>query len=217
MSYIAKLSLGLIGLAVSLSVSKVDAQAQNADFTECIGWETQSPRASQLARAISCLTEKIDQLERELRPFRVARGAVVAFNRDRTTEPVCPRGWDPFLPAGGRFVVGAGEHDNTLTEYPSYVEDETQAVGGVERFLIESSTIPPHKHNSFDIDLQSESNLVGGQGDTFESIRHFGRRDKISSLKTGHEVLNTNGNAVGQQLMHDNMPPYVALYYCIRD
>jgi hypothetical protein len=205
MSYNVKLGLCLIGLSVSiLGTSALAQESASVGFAACKVWakEDSSPSASELANTFECLAKKIDQLETELRPFKSVRGAVIAFDRDRTVDQVCPPGWTYFNPTGGRFIVGAGEHTNTgLREYPSYVEDNTQAIGGEQEHVLLEEEMPSHDHQQ--VWGQGGGTLGAAHG---ESVRDFpGKAVPQSTLKKG------GGKA------HNNMPPYVALYFCKKD
>lgn len=100
-------------------------------------------RIQQLESDLQDFQSFFDDRANELTDFLAAtqratfRGAVVAFNRSEKTDgDVCPPGWRPFEPAGGRFIVGAGLHRNQdangtlLDSYPSYAGDPEAAVGG---------------------------------------------------------------------------------------
>lgn len=199
MSFNVKLFLGSIGLAASLLPGLSHAQDASSNFAGCKTWnEDSTPRASELGATFDCLAKKIDMLESQLRPFKAVRGAIVAFDRNRNTEAVCPKGWSFFHPAGGRVVVGAGQHENDLTEYPSYVEDNTQAVGGEERVALIENQMPRHRHP-----------LVTSPGQGLSNGR-------ISYLITNGSGK-TASQYVGGGLPHNNMPPYIALYFCKKD
>lgn len=147
---------------------------------------------------------RIDMLERELAPFRVAKGAVLAF--DRPGGPAgdgaaaCPDGWSHFEPAGGRMIVGAGRHDNTdasdrpLTKYTALANDLTidksASTGGEERHLLTQAEMPSHAHG------------VGAFISDEPPVKFQSGGDR--------EFITPAG---GDQ-PHNNMPPYVALYYC---
>jgi len=224
MSYTAKLSVGLICLVANFIVVPSVAQEASRDFAACKNWAGDSPRNSELGLALECLFKRIDQLETELRPFKDARGAVVSFDRKRTVEPVCPRGWSYFHPAGGRFIVGAGEHDNGLTEYPSFVEDNIQSVGGEEKVALEANNIP-----EVDVTFNNDFFLFSGSALSFLSNSNNslvagcpyppgGTGDDChDQTKRPGSLYKAKSGSNENLRPHNNMPPYIALYYCRKD
>jgi hypothetical protein len=157
------------------------------------------------AKLIAALA-RVDALEAAIAPFADARGAVVAFNRDRQKGSICPRGWSYFEVAGGRFIVGAGEHDNNLRRYPSYVENAAQAIGGEEMHLLTLDEMPSHDHanGNYQFLMMAGQDTTGGQGldptPNEPNLLHVGR------------ILAQGG---GQP--HNNLPPFIGLYYCVKD
>ena len=211
MSYGVLSRLGLVSI-IACSLGMTGALAQEGEveserFTECKTWND-NDRAiggAALQKAFDCLFAKIDKLENELRPFKRARGAVLAFDRNRNTEAVCPRGWSYFHPAGGRFVVGAGQHENGLTEYPAHTEDNNQAIGGEEAVVLKLDQIPSHTHvnGNFRFLLSMD-----GQNTAIQTDPNVGQ----ANIVPAKEMLPAGGGGA-----HNNMPPFVALYYCKKD
>lgn len=205
MSYNVKLGLCLIGLSVSfLGTSALAQESASVGFAACKVWakDDSSPSASELANTFECLAKKIDQLETELRPFKSVRGAVIAFDRDRTVDQVCPPGWTYFNPTGGRFIVGAGEHTNTgLREYPSYVEDNTQAIGGEQEHVLKIDELPPNELEIAALAAKSSVDRYNAGGKDYWVIAQTAGKFQIG----------------GKGTPVPNMPPYVALYFCKKD
>ena len=142
--------LRTIFASIALMLASGIAGAQECEMPE--------PTANKdvLFEKFNCLAKKIQKLEetvRKIAPFVNAGGAVVAFDRNRNNESVCPTGWAFFKPADGRFVVGAGEHANSgLSKYPSYIEDVEDedemldSVGGEEKHTLIVAEMPSHRH-----------------------------------------------------------------------
>ncbi len=159
------------------------------------------------------LVEELDALKAEINPLRaLLQGAVVAFDRSQT-EGTCPAGWKLFKPAGGRFIVGAGTHDNKdmggndLTNYPAFKDKPTEAVGGEEKHLLTKEEMPSHDHGGRT--LGSDHLFWADETGAF-AVR--GPGDFANHIKKDH----THGiTAEGQGQAHNTLPPYVALYYCI--
>lgn len=148
------------------------------------------------------LVGEIDAIKAEINPLRaLLQGAVVAFDRSQT-EGTCPAGWKLFKPAGGRFIVGAGTHENKdmggndLTNHPAFKDKPTVAVGGEEKHKLEIPEMPSHSHSI---------------------ARHAAKGNNDVATFEGATALD-NQPATGAQgggQSHNTMPPYVALYYCI--
>lgn len=115
----------------------------------------------------------------------VPSGAVVAF------DGACPDGWDPYQIAGGRFVVGAGDHPNGGTTH------KPGATGGEEMHTLKIEELPSHSHP-----YSSLSSVVGGCG-----LEGCNSQLQKNDIQTG---------AIGEGKPHNNMPPYIALTYCKR-
>lgn len=200
---------------VALPLSPTEAQeCEVSDIT------TPDANATQLAQAnftcvvarLTATVSRLETLEAELGAFRKAKGAVLAFDRDRNEERVCPEGWDYFGPAGGRFVVGAGEHDNTLTEYHSFSEDENQSVGGSESITLVEDNLPEHSHLL--AMATAEEQYRAEQGTPFKpSLVNkdgpFGGRMFVTGGPRNLTVSRERTPA-----LVPNMPPFVALYFC---
>ncbi|QDG74422.1 hypothetical protein [Labrenzia sp. PHM005] len=130
-------------------------------------------------------------------------GAVVAFDRSEKNGGACPAGWSLFESAGGRMIVGAGTNTNKdqngipLTDYPSFKDDSTKSIGGEERVTLSVSQIPEHTH-AFTF------------SDGTNSPEHVDKSHNEFGLKNATEQTGPAGE--GQS--HNNMPPFIALYFC---
>lgn len=147
-------------------------------------------------------------------------GAVIAFDSDLKSEAGCPTDWMFFEPAGGRFILGAGDHDNVwypegsevpkrLGIYPTYHQDaragiqETigaRATGGEETHTLTTSELPEHSHT-----------MLWGRTDTEAEGRRAVGNDIKGSLPA-RDIQSTL--STGDDEPHNNMPPYIALYFC---
>ena len=149
------------------------------------------------------LTETVDRL--------IPRGAVLAFDRSESGD-ACPQGWSLFLPAGGRFIVGAGNHSNSdelgirLTTYPAFRDDLSRATGGAERHTLTLSEMPQHSHET--VEAGDSSNSAWGVGAP-RRARQGVRWD--ASFPTSFTA------PAGDTQPHNNMPPYIALYFCKKE
>jgi len=171
-------------------------------------------------------------------------GAVVAFDNDLKTSAGCPEGWSFFEPAGGRMIVGAGDHDNQwfaegsnvaqrLTIYQTYAQDaragiqdseEARATGGTPTVALTVSQMPPHQHATTPPVAADDQGLWwtpwGQSGDT---PHDFGYQRALfsASFRTNEPGGYPNTSIAGGQgdvaAPHNNMPPFIALYYCKKD
>jgi hypothetical protein len=180
------------------------------------------------------LKMSVDNLKSELAPLRVLlQGAVIAFHRSAEGTRVCPEGWDLFRPAAGRFVLGAGaklapdnkdENGVQLSDHPSFKEDSAakKGYGGEEATALKIEQMPRHTHRiSTDYNRPDVHNgLAGGTyaaGSDYGIITPFEDIPNKPGWNTVVDILEkTGGLANGATLPHNNMPPYVALYYCIK-
>lgn len=129
-------------------------------------------------------------------------GVVAAFDR----REGCPEGWSPFSAGYGRVIVGAGGPGDGLTKR------DFSVFGGAETHTLTRGELPPHDHR------------VVGQGDM--GINEWGhtldenRHDNPPRLfvNDGPPWGNIKGHliakATGGGAPHNNMPPFVPLYFC---
>lgn len=151
-------------------------------------------------------------------------GAVIAFDRDYKSEAACPEGWSYFEPGGGRFVVGAGEHDNKwfslldgserqIPTYQSYSQEkytgnaesiDSKATGGEVAHTLTLAEMPNHNHVADPFKyLVRRGDLTAISGDGGES-----QKEQMNISKTA-EIPAVGGNGE-----HNNVPPFIALTYC---
>lgn len=150
------------------------------------------------------------------------KDAVVAFDM----PGACPEGWSTFAEAQSRAIVGAffgsgfvaglgaDERREQLTEY------KYRQHGGEEMVALTVEQFPSHLHAlqlhyAYNF-AQGNAFILTGQdgpvedGDsskfTFSSDFKLPREDQRSATET-----------VGSGQPHNNMPPYVALYFCKKD
>ncbi len=137
------------------------------------------------------------------------QSAVVAFDRSEK-EGACPQGWSLFTPAGGRVVVGAGVHRNEdmngalLSAHTSFAENEKASIGGEEVHNLSVDEMPRHNHS-----FASNPVTRGGWGGQATRTFAVGGSEPVSDLVVGGTVGLNGGDQP-----HNNMPPFVALYYC---
>lgn len=158
-----------------------------------------------ISAKLTAALSRIEALESELVPFRSAEGIVAAF--DRSQQDACPRGWSIFKEGGGRVIVGAGTNTNTdqngsdLTDHAALRDDPVKSVGGEEQHTLTEKEIPEHSHST--VQMIADNGIDGVDSTTTASGDH-------------HNEPRDTGKAGGGEA-HNNMPPYVALFYCKMD
>ncbi|MEM1130563.1 MAG: hypothetical protein AAGH83_08570 [Pseudomonadota bacterium] len=140
-------------------------------------------------------------------------------------------GWEPFDEAGGRFIVGAGGHtSDSISEYNVFGLPENEAnprrksaMGGAESVALELDEMPRHAHIS--------SPPVENKGFPFWSPYGVSGTTPMqmgfapgffaspaNSVDSVYPLTSAvGGNANGDTMPHDNIPPYIALYFCKKD
>jgi hypothetical protein len=125
-------------------------------------------------------------------------GAVIAFTR----SDGCPDGWVEYLPAAGRTIVGAGPHSNLDVSGTPLSIHAYAAVGGEELHTLTVDEMAPHHHNSATVDLLPKSEVTWT---TTEGDFRVGE----PRVRTDAEITAQGGGKA-----HNNMPPFIALYFC---
>lgn len=146
--------------------------------------------------------QRIGMLQQELDPLqRVLRDAVIAFNRSERGGGACPDNWSLFKPVGGRMIVGAGQHNNTdmngkeIATYAAYSDNPKNAVGGSETHVLRRDEM-----SAFVEDIRVVRDDHGSGPGTLDVVVD------VSPVKKR-----------GDASPHNNMPPFVALYFCQYD
>lgn len=136
--------------------------------------------------------------------IRIPTGTVLAFDLDE-----CPLGWTPYVPAVGRFIVGAGRGSNSDASGTLLSDRGQGSVGGLQVVTLTEANIPSHAHGftgSLKLAGLLLNNAEYGTSPTHGGVPLHG---------------NTNGGAPegsrGPPSQVENMPPYVALTYCRKD
>lgn len=124
----------------------------------------------------------------------VPQGAVVAF----ATPCPAERGWKEYEQARGRFLVAAGEH--------------TDAGGTSRTFTLGTGTNDgAYKHALTKDELAAHRHGVERQGPTrgIEGLPPLGTDGAIIAVIEQEMTL-----VAGKGTAHNNVPPYIALYFC---
>ena len=187
--------------AMAFSYSPAQTGLLYADCAYGLG-----PKSSGL-EMIACLQGIASQLERSEKTVQrlrselgrvstnaaagVPSGAVAAFDLVKG----CPSGWSEFKLAAGRFILGVGagnedENGDFLTRRG------ISEAGGEEEVTLTKEQMPRHGHGMVG-ELPSREFITGKTPDT------------VPTSTPGSELW-----LEGEDQPHNNMPPYIALYFC---
>lgn len=90
-------------------------------------------------KRVEAISECIGKLARAI---EIPKGAIIAFDR----VDGCPKvGWEPFLPAQGRFIVGV-DGENYELPYKNGTPD--YQYGGTDKTKLEVNHLPNHFHQN---------------------------------------------------------------------
>lgn len=212
------------------TVAATSAAAQNCSIAD-VGETPKGQRTAVADKNFQCLMSKFgalekalasekaraDQLEATLATVRpspaLPRGAVVAFDRDDLSADKCPEGWTPFDRGRGRMIVGAGNPASAPEKF-GFGEDGKSLSNRDHRQHGGSET-----HVILQRELPSQVLLHGMWFDESAAEQRFGV--KSESDHPYARVLAVEESAIGKldggQVPHNNMPPYVALYFCKKE
>lgn len=185
------LTLMFIPTAWSQVCETLDRSSDVGELLTCI--TDLSGNIAELQNAIAGLEEQ----KRELQVFiettlgsgsGLPLGAVVAFNR----AGGCPPGWSEVRELAGRFILGAGD---------GYRYNE---IGGEVEVFLTIDDMPAHAHSTVTPDYSFTVNAVGGN------------RRMLDEAGTGSSMVesDTHTASTGGGAPHNNMPPYIALFWC---
>ena len=146
----------------------------------------------QVTRPIAEMNDSFAQRVKALEKITIPTGTVLAF--DRTT---CPKGWEEYIKAAGRTIVGASQRSGSKTQR------NVGEQGGEELHKLTVEELPVHDHN---IKGAASGKILGW----YESSPVGAMPHEDSKLNSPY-----NWSAGGNQA-HNNMPPYVVLLYCAK-
>ena len=133
-------------------------------------------------------------------------GAVVAF--DLPTG--CPGGWSQMQDLDGRVIVGAQAVRTAAFGY--------RAIGGEEKVTLTVAQMPKHQH----MNSRRYAMLFANGDETIDlsslPVRKIDKQArKYTDMRQSDKNEYYNTKFMGDGKQHNNMPPYLALYFCKKD
>ena len=135
-------------------------------------------------------------------------GAVLPFD----LPDGCPIGWSFHLPSGGRFIVGAGPHSNRSDNGQPLATYRFRSSGGAETHTLTWDEMPTHDHGG-------ETGEATG-ADIWVNLATESRFTASKGPDIGLDPQNSHKHPIaeaGRDNAHNNMPPYIALYFCKKE
>lgn len=128
----------------------------------------------------------------------IPAGAVMAFDLPEG----CPDSWTRFEAGSGRMIVGVGTRVGVEGSFRLLADSNGSVyqTGGAETHKLTEREMPSHSH-VFAINHRKGS----GSGTTTVGRIPADETSANASRRT---------TATGGNIAHNNMPPYIALYYC---
>ncbi len=188
----------LAGIVFSLNAGS------NDDLDKCPELGEKENFTTPMFNAINCLiklskhqSERIESLTNELEILKTEAelpvGTVVAINSSESVT--CPgKNWKLFDAAKGRFILGAGHGDHS-----SLTPRQLGETGGEEKHTLSRNEMPDHNHGM-------NSALNGAP------LSWGGGSHPVPTTPTPPSALFDWSGGNGRA--HNNMPPYIALYFC---
>lgn len=202
--------LGKLQGELRSSLAKSDAAAEQA-LARAAELEDRAKEvgdAIDLEKVLSRVDDLTTEALRNLDDVLVARvslppGTILAFALPRPTDvdagspsdDPCPTDWTRYREADGRVVVGVGTHREGLAPYTPFQKD------GERNHELTVDEMPTHAHQTIHQFMQA----VGSGGS-----------NRIALMQDGVSASSrtTISEKVGMGVPHNNMPPYIALYFC---
>jgi len=199
-------TLTLAAIALVMVAQKSSAQSSRA----CEAALESGRSADLLIRCVYELSFRLERSERSLRELElmvysvreesesvlIPSGAVLAFD----SPSGCPKGWRTYSQASGRTIVGVGR-GNVDQRGQFLTIRELYTTGGQEYVTLNLEQMPSHSHPILRTDSRSgDGNFV-----------NWASMGSPNNRSTGSGTVPVGGGKA-----HENMPPFIALHYCIK-
>lgn len=196
------------------------ALASVAAAQECPSKFPSSPSPRQVIACVGEMKREISQLRAQLKEAvaspsnqtstsaaKLPKGAVVAFDR----VDGCPPDWLPFEATAGRFIIGVDGDAYTL---PYLAGKPSYQTGGSATHTLTKDEMPTHQHTVTSSPHGTNIHDGFGGSDADYGIRPTYDPTVLPTpnwATTQHTSFMANE---GDGEAHNNMPPFIALYYC---
>lgn len=159
--------------------------------------------------AIDDFAKKLDGFDKE--PAELPRGLVAAFD----LPDGCPVGWSSYDEAVSRVIVGAFM-DRAAGSVDAPTEDMNgealsarhyRFTGGTEMHRLRPEEMPSHSH----VQVVGKKPENGGTGEPYPIGWGTGSSSTFRALEVGRT------REAGSNTAYNNMPPFIALYYCKKE
>ena len=157
-------------------------------------------------------------------PTALPEGSVIAVAGD-----TCPAPWREYRQAQGRFLLGAGPGANRDADGAWLTPHRAGEAGGRAGVALTLADLPPHLHRlsigerrpdasdlPFALGGVAEADAEVGVTAPFAAHRYpqaWGRERSVEAMESVGGVVTSDGRQVARR--HDNVPPFVALTFCI--
>jgi hypothetical protein len=226
----ARFLSGLVLFALSLLTTAAPIRAQECDLREiALDGSDQLPN---IKANFTCVTRKLDDaltriktLESELQAFRASEGLVAAFNREPSSP--CPENWELFAPAGGRFIIGAGDNTNKDENGNDLSDHTVGTTKGEEKHAQQLEELVPHQHEGrtefaspaerLVVVYQAGPTILPNHAVGFTGGPAHRAENNIAIPGAEHKhIFKTDSTLGALGKPENNLPPFIALYYCIK-
>lgn len=144
------------------------------------------------------IARRVERLEtKQQGSAEFIKDAVLAFDHPEG----CPMGWSEFTEGRGRFILGVNGSDYRLPYVGGRPDYQT---GGEAEVVLTLAEMPTHKHGTYSRD----SLRLHDDGD-YESFGP-GNGAYYNEIEFVDDAVSEEGGSEP----HNNMPPYIALYFC---
>ncbi|WP_435659864.1 hypothetical protein [Leisingera caerulea] len=217
-----KLAVSTVLAAVGLMMAIGGASAQS--YRYCVNELGVRTSAESLIRCLNELSFRLEKAENEVRRLEnrmfsllsdqetaaIPSGAIMAFD----LPGGCPVGWRQYRQLSGRVIVGTGRSGNTDAKDEFLTARELYDRGGRETVTLSIEEMPTHRHGIPMVTAPHDflDDGVGTNAPYFDYSRRSDVRTKIGDSRPDQGVY-----AAGSGGSHENMPPFLALHYCLKD
>lgn len=184
-------------LLATLTVANAALAQDESSVADCFGidtnYQTDDERAGALLNCVEALATTL-----------IPAGAVMAFDLPNG----CPEGWSRFDEGSGRMIVGVGKRVGIDGSFRLLADSNGSVyqTGGAENHTLTVPEMPSHSH-----DFLGNKVLRGGNHGIGTDLA-VGDGANYGNWAPSGSISNA-----GLSAPHNNMPPYIALYFCRKE